>query len=230
MDIKLLDAARILNVDADEIVRWIRERGFPAHRVQDQFRINSVELQEWALAQGLKVPPDLLAINRNRPGAADLASALERGGMHVDVPGSSIDEVLAAIVQLPGIPGGIDRELLRELLIAREALSSTGVGNGIAVPHPRSPIALDVALPPTLLACFLKSPVDFNAIDGKPVWLVFLLLSPTIQEHLRLLSQLSYALHDAPIRSMLSQRAPLALVLARIGELAATPPVPAKAK
>ena len=221
MDLKVQEAARLLSVDADEVERWIRERGLRAHRFQEQFRINSVELQEWALENGIRVPPELLAVNRaSPPAAADLADAIERGGVHFDVAGTTRDEVLAAVAHLPGIPQGIDRELLVELLVAREMLASTGLGGGIAVPHPRSPIVVDVTLPPTLLVCFLRQPVDFGAIDGKPVWAVFLLLSPTVQQRLRLLSQLSYALHDEAARALLEKRAPLADLLARLRELA----------
>ncbi len=71
-------------------------------------------------------------------------------------------------------------------LAAREALGSTGVGNGIAVPHAQLP-----ALPATAgFFAQLERPVDFSAIDGRPVDLVFLLLGPprARTEHLALLA------------------------------------------
>jgi PTS system nitrogen regulatory IIA component len=112
---------------------------------------------------------------------------------------------------------------LLELLRAREMLASTGLGGGIAVPHPRSPIVLDVQVPPTMLLCFLQKPIDFGAIDGKPVWALFLLLSPTVPDHLRLLSQLSYALHDPKVRSLLKEHAPFEALIARLSELRSNP-------
>ncbi len=176
-----------------------------------------MELQEWAQAHGIRVPPELTAVNRAGSGSLpDLVDALERGGLHAGVAGRTRDEVLAAVAALPGIPPAIDRELLLQLLLAREMLASTGVGGGIAVPHPRSPIVLDVEVPPTLLLCFPRQPVDFKAIDGKPVSALFLLLSPTIQDHLRMLSQLSYALHDAEVRELLGRQAPLDELLVRL--------------
>ena len=225
MDLKVHEAARLLDTDADEVERWIREKGLRAHRFQEQYRINSVGLQEWALEHGVRVPPGLMAVNRAAVGPSpDLVDALQRGGMHAQVPGKTREEVLAAVAALPGIPAAIDRELLLQLLLAREMLASTGVGGGIAVPHPRSPIVLDVELPPTLLLCFLQQPVDFKAVDGRPVTTLFLLLSPTIQLHLRMLSQLSYALHDAPARALVERRAPLPELLARLRELPAQGP------
>jgi PTS system nitrogen regulatory IIA component len=225
MDLKIHEAARLLKVDGDEVEGWIREKGLPAHWFNDQFHVNSVELQEWALANGVKLPPELVSVNRASAGAAaDLVAALERGGLHRDVAGATRDEVLASVIRLPGVPGPIDRELLLELLRAREMLASTGLGGGIAVPHPRSPIVLDVQVEPTLLLCFLRQPVDFGAVDGRPVGVLFLLLSPTVPDHLRLLSQLSYALHDGPLRSLLDQRAPLEALVARLAELRAATP------
>jgi PTS system nitrogen regulatory IIA component len=70
-------------------------------------------------------------------------------------------------------------------------------------------------------ACFLRQPVDFGAVDGRPVWALFLLLSPTVPDHLKLLSQLSWALHDTPVRSLLERRAPLPALIARLAELPA---------
>lgn len=223
MDLRILEAARLLDVDSDEVARWIRGKGLRAHRFQEQFRINSVELQEWALEHGIRVPPELMAVNRTASGSSsDLAAALELGGVHPDVPGATRDEVLAAVSRLPGIPAPIDRDVLRQMLVAREMLASTGVGRGIAIPHPRSPLVLDVDLPPTLLLCFLRQAVDFESIDGRPVWALFLLLSPTVQDHLRMLSQLSWALHDTPVRSLLEGRADLPAILTRLRELGKT--------
>lgn len=222
MDLKIREAAKLLGVDADEVRRWIRDLGLPAYRFQEQFRIHSVELQEWALEHDVRVPPALLQANHAGTGPApDLVSALERGGLHADLPGLTRDEVLAAVARLPGIPEAFDRELLLQLLLAREMLASTGLGAGIAVPHPRSPIVLDVEVPPTLLLCFPRQPVDFGAIDGKPVWVLFLLLSPTIHDHLRMLSQLSWSLHDSQVRALLERRAPLSEITAHLRSLSA---------
>lgn len=91
----------------------------------------------------------------------------------------------------------LDMENLKERVVAREKLLSTGVGNGIAIPHPRDPI-------PTLNApaviVFGKSDtgIDFGAIDGAPVHLFFLLVSKDIQMHLHVMGRLAHMLqHDS---------------------------------
>ena len=90
--------------------------------------------------------------------------------------------------------------------VAREALASTGVGDGIAIPHVRNPIVLHVPRP-TVTLCFLERPVDFGALDGKPVHCLFTLVSPTIRAHLHLLSRLAFALRDPGFHAVVQRQA-----------------------
>ena len=98
----------------------------------------------------------------------------------------------------------MDQDFLLRVLLAREALESTGIGDGIAIPHVRNPVVLHVSRPMITL-CFLEQAVDYGALDGKPVNTVFSLISPTVRAHLRLLSRLSFALQDpgTPVKSAL---------------------------
>jgi nitrogen PTS system EIIA component len=89
---------------------------------------------------------------------------------------------------------GLDPGQLSQALFAREALGSTGTGGGIAVPHAR---VAAVKKPFGILAC-TKRPVPFEAIDNRPVDIVFLLLLPADPdpEHLRSLASVARALRD----------------------------------
>ena len=104
------------------------------------------------------------------------------------------------------LPEGIDRELVLHLFRAREASASTAIGDGIAIPHVRNPIVLNVSLP-TLTLAFLERPVDFGALDGNPVHVLFSMISPTNRSHLQLLSRLSFALHDERLRKAVARQA-----------------------
>jgi PTS system nitrogen regulatory IIA component len=134
-----------------------------------------------------------------------LADALAGGGVHDGVKGADRETVLRAIVDLMPIEE-MDRDLLVDFLVAREALGSTGVGDGIAIPHVRNPVVLHVPRP-SITLCFLAKPVDFEAIDAKPVTTVFLLVSPTVRSHLYLLSRISAALHDLRFKDAILRRA-----------------------
>lgn len=222
MDLKVRDVARLLNVSEQTVYRWARKGELPAHRVHDQYLFNRVELQEWAALHKHRVSLELFAADESEKRPPGLLAALEHGGVVYDLPGGRREEVLAAVAKLPGIPASVDRELLYQLLLAREALASTSVGGGIAIPHPRDPVVAHVGEPLVFL-CFLHQPVDFGAPDGQPVRILFLLLSPTVRDHLRILSRLASALHDEGVRKLLEATAPTGAILERIAAIEKDP-------
>jgi PTS system nitrogen regulatory IIA component len=109
------------------------------------------------------------------------------------VPGKDKREVLRAVVSLLRLPEGADREFILQMLMAREDQGSTAFGEGIAVPHVRNPIVMHLERPLVAL-CYLEKPVEFGALDGKPVTALFAMVNPTIRVHLHLFSRLAFAL------------------------------------
>lgn len=218
MDLSVREVARMLGVSERTVHRWLREKALPTHRLHDQSRFNRVEIQEWAAARGVKLAPEQVAPPATSAPLPSLRRAIELGGVHANVPGRTQEEALGAVALLSGIPEGVDRPLLRQLLISREALTSTGVGGGIAVPHPRDPLVMHIS-EPVALACFLEHPVDFHALDGMPVRVLFTLLSPSVRSHLQILSRLSYALHDAALLALLRRPCSAEALLGRLAEI-----------
>jgi len=207
------DAAELLKVPEKTILRWIRKEGLTSCRVNDDYRLNRVDLLEWATDHGIKVPPELFD-NPEPPEELlpPLSEVLAAGGIHYKVAGESKEEVLKRIVALMQLPAGVDREFLIQVLLAREALGTTAIGDGIAIPHVRNPILLQVATP-TVTLCFLEHPIDFKAIDNKPVHILFTLISPTVGMHLQLLSKLAYALRDHRFQTILQRQGPAEEIL-----------------
>ena len=167
MKLTVRDAAKLLQTSEAAVHRWIREKSIPFHRVNDSYRFHRAELLEWATSRGIRVSSREFQAEEAENGAPmpRLADALEVGGVHYRVPGTDRASVLRAVVErMPIDPA--DRDLLCDFLLAREALGSTGVGEGIAIPHVRNPIVLNVDRPSVTL-CFLEAPVDFDAIDGR---------------------------------------------------------------
>src|SRR5258706_7215771 len=97
-----------------------------------------------------------------------LSEALRTGGVHYRVGGTDKASVLHAVVDMIKLPDEVDRDFLYQVLLAREALGSTGIGEGIAIPHVRNPIVLHLSRPMVVL-CFLERAVEFCAIDRHPV-------------------------------------------------------------
>jgi nitrogen PTS system EIIA component len=221
MDLRVSDVARLLGEAEDTIYHWAREGSLPAHRVHEQYRFNRVELQEWATAHGRCLPAQLFAgVGSELP---SLRAALDRGGIHYNIAGTLREEVLSEVAKLPGVPTGVDRSLLHQLLVGRERTSSSAIGNGMAIPHTRDPLVVRVP-EPVLLLCFLASPVDFHAIDGQPVQVLFTLLSPSVPKHLQVLSRLGALLHDELFRALLLRAAPPEAIVARLEALEAPAP------
>jgi PTS system nitrogen regulatory IIA component len=219
MNVRLQEAARLLQVSEKTLYRWIKRGVLPAYRIHDEYRFNRVELEEWAVAQRrpLRQPSATIAATTSAP-PPDLGAAITRGGIYYRVGGRARDQVFEALVALPGIPRHINSAHLLEMLRTREGLASTAVGEGIAIPHPRNPLVLGVDEPAVLL-CFLEHAVDFGALDGKRVQTVFLLLSPTIEAHLQTLARISFVLQDTAFRRLLEKRATPEAILDRLTEL-----------
>jgi len=221
MELKIRDVATLLGETEENVFRWARRGEIPAHRVQDQYLFNRVELQEWAVTHNHHMSQNLFAAPGEDPALPSLAEAIRRGGIHYGVRGAARDETLKEITALPGVPEGVDRALLLELLLSREMTTSTAIGGGIAIPHPRHPLVVGVPHP-TVLLCFLETPVDFHALDGKPVGVLFAVLSPSIRMHLQMLGRLCFALRDEGFRNLLDTEAKSEEILARLRDLDAS--------
>ncbi len=229
MHLTVSDAAKLLCTAEKQVYRWIDTGELPCDWLNGNPRFSSTELLEWATARRI---PFSLELFQNAEGKANklpsLCEALRIGGVYYDVEGTDSSSVLRAVVarmpwlseeknftrsQFEASPSSsIDRETLLQILIAREASGSTGVGEGIAIPHVRHPIALQ-GNPASLTLCFLQRPVDFSAPDGQLVHTIFSLISPHIQGHLQLLAKLSVVLQDTQFRAAVLSRAPVEKIL-----------------
>ena len=206
MKLSVRQAARLLSVSESEIYRWVESGEIPCVLVKSQPLFGRAELLEWATARRLPVSLELFESADDGGGHLRVADALERGGVFRDVPGTDRRSVLRAIVQRLPLTEDDDRELLLQILLARESTVSSGIGDGIAIPHVRSPLVFPGTTGIASLT-YLASPVPFDALDGKPVHTVFTLLSPTIRAHLQMLARLSAALLDAGFKAAILRRA-----------------------
>lgn len=214
MKLSTAETARLFGVSEKTVERWVEEESLPAHRLNDVYHFNRAELVEWARSHGAAVPADLFdAPAPGRPPAVALGAALEAGGVFHGLEGADKHAVLRAMVGCMPLPPEVDREFLLSILVAREALASTGLGDGVAVPHARSPVVLRVPRPVATL-CFTARPVAFGAPDGKPVSALFALVCPNPKLHLQLLSRLAFALKDEAFRAAVQRQAPAAEVVA----------------
>jgi len=202
MFLKITDLAAATGVDEKAVLDWIKNKGLPAHKQDDRYQINRVDLLEWATNKGITIPPEIFTVSDENPDRPLVSEALLNGGIFYDLPGNTPESALHEVVYRLKLPPGLDPEFLLQTLLAREALGSTAFGNGIAIPHVRNPIVGQTS-ESAISLCFLKNPIDFDAIDGQPVTILFTLVTPNVKAHLHLLAKLAFLLHDSGFQTVL---------------------------
>ena len=117
--------------------------------------------------------------------------------MKVNGKKQALQEIAAKAAQLTGQ----NEKAILEILLQREKLGSTGVGNGVAIPHGKLQKLGNVFG----LFARLERPVDFEALDGQPVDLIFLLLAPegAGADHLKALARVARLLRDPDVKRKL---------------------------
>lgn len=221
MQVTVKEVALMLAVSEKSIYRWIKQKAIPHYKINDQYRFNRTEILEWATAHHKKVSPIIFTeTNTDNDSLPSLFEAVTSGGIQYRLGGKDQASVLKSIVDTLNLPDDVDRDFLFQVLLARETLGSTGVGNGIAIPHVRNPVVLYVDKP-TVTICFLENPIDFKAIDGLPVNILFTIISTTVRSHLHLLSRIAFVLHNQEMKDALLRQAPreeLMTILKRVEE------------
>jgi nitrogen PTS system EIIA component len=205
MKLGVEEAARMLHVSTKTIYRWVSTGKIPGYRVHKQYRFDRTELLEWAQAQRLPVT-ELVPFEPDPPAPA-FDQAIEEGGVHYRIGGSTRDEVLRQVVLALRLVVESDRDLLQQALVAREDLAPTTIGDGFAIPHLRNPLRLDIPRA-TVSLCYLEAPVDWNAPDGTPVHTLFVVVGPTVRSVLRLHIETLFSLRDATFRLAVEAHAP----------------------
>jgi len=116
--------------------------------------------------------------------------------------GSSKNDIIDAMVDLVATsPKVLDKEKVREAILERERIMSTGVGNGFAIPHGKTDAVTDI------VAAFAvtQKDIDYDSLDEKPVRLVFLLVGKDnlVGPHIKLLSRISRLMNKEEFRKRL---------------------------
>jgi PTS system nitrogen regulatory IIA component len=154
-----------------------------------------------------------------------LIELITRGGVLYQVPGTTPKEVITGIVETIRLPAALladpptsvkpaaagllvkptkaERSRLLDAVLEREALMSTAVGHGIALPHPRSPLITDSGDQFVIIA-FLRQPVDWHSLDGEPVRTAILIVSASPKLHLNTLSRLNFFCQQERFRALLA--------------------------
>lgn len=131
-----------------------------------------------------------------------LVKMIQEGGVYYNICGETPQEVFADVVTQLSLPPTVSPEVLLSGLLEREGLMTTSIGDGIALPHPRTPLVFSEA-EERIFVCFLDRPINFDAMDGKQVYVLFIIISSGSSSHLKILSRLSFLFQKESFRHVL---------------------------
>jgi excisionase family DNA binding protein len=197
MILTLKEFAEYLRVNERTILRMLKSGQIQGVKIGGQWRFNGGQIDKVFFNSedhGEEEVP-LSALTQSLVGIP-ISRMMAESRMFLDMKATSSEEAIRELTS-PQIFNTLvlDVNDVTEKCLAREALLSTGVGNGMAVPHPRDPIPT-LRAPGVVVFGRSKAGIDFNAVDGKPVHLFFLICSQNIELHLHLMGCLAKLLRS----------------------------------
>lgn len=189
MDLDSTDVAKLLNITSGTLMEWVDADKIPYYRINGHLRFNREEIENWMLSNSIDetYQPD------NTPRGRDqysLFRALHKGSIITDVKGNDKAAIICNAMQHMAQSLELDTQVISEMLLDRERLMSTALGDGIAVPHTRDFLlekAYDV-----VTVVFPENPIEYDALDGKPVYALFFLFACKDTSHLNLLAKIAH--------------------------------------
>jgi PTS system nitrogen regulatory IIA component len=131
-----------------------------------------------------------------------LINLLDRGGIFYHVPGITVKDIMKNIIEMIQLPPELNKDALLQAVLEREQLMSTGMGNGIALPHPRNPM-IEKPEHQSISIAFPEKEINWRALDGKPIYAVILLVSASSKLHLHTLSKVSFLCREESFAELL---------------------------
>ena len=233
MDLKIKDVSELLQVSETTVRRWIATGKIPAYRLHHQYRFSRIEIENWMMQCKLHpienehalfgekqiYPP----VSKNKFPSKTVGSqsfslyrAIHKGGVYYDVEAHTKEQLIRSVMEQVSPVLGVDPEGIAEMLLDRENLMPTALNSGIAVPHTR-----DFLLPQShdcIATVFPKKPIEWGALDGKPVHTLFFLFSSSDKRHLHLLAKLAHFSSQEKALSLLEKKPEKDVLLSYIKE------------
>jgi len=194
------EVARMLSAMESDVYRWAEEDGLPAWKSGTQCRFNRSEVMEWAAARGISIRDG----DTNLPPETSLGEALQAGGVHGGIPGEDQAAAVRSLIhRIPGL-AAVQKETLSGVLGSHREFGFVEIGDGMAIPHVRHPIVLSEN--EAILAIgYLNVPLAVP--DSHPVNTLFLLVTPNVRLHLKMVARLATLLRDPGFKAAIRTRA-----------------------
>ena len=145
---------------------------------------------------------------------------IRKGGVIQDAPGKTLPEVYRNVLKDQVFPEGLTNNTVYKELIQREKMMGTGVGNGVAIPHPRYPLIKNDE-DQRIIVVYLKEPIAISSPDMRPVSTLFITLTSSSKNHLQVLSDLAFLIQKSGFRQALEKHCSEEELLATIHDILA---------
>jgi nitrogen PTS system EIIA component len=145
----------------------------------------------------------------------DLAGLFARGGISYNLNGINPEEILRDMVSVASLPSGLNHDKFLEAVLRRETMMTTAMGHGLALPHPRDPMAASSEDQRVCIG-YLQKAMPWRALDGQPVHTLILIVSASQREHLQILGRTSFLCQQESFKSLLENRASLEDICAAV--------------
>jgi PTS system nitrogen regulatory IIA component len=203
LDLTIKDISTLLLKSEKEIGKLVKNKEIPFFEINDKVLFNKQQIIEWAL--GKSIPLNISSHKKmSEYQVKSLGNLLNQDSFFYDCDFSPSDYI-ASMVRMIDLEENADREVIIQLLMKREELMSTAIGNGISLPHPRIPLMVGKSKP-LINIFFPENSLNIKSLDGKPVHTLILLISQSIRQHLSLLAHISYLLQKETFRFALENR------------------------
>ena len=221
-NMSLEELAKHIGMDVREVYKLADRGALPGQKVGGQWRVNRAQVTEWLQQEAHTLSPEQLVKLERAMGGGDEGAivgnrlGIEAIDMHMNA--KTKPSVLRALVELAERTGLLyDRKGLLDSVVERESLGSTGLPNGLAIPHPRQPLPYATAEP---LICLgrVQAGIFFEARDGVMSDLFVLICSHEDRQHLQVLARLMRMFDEkllADLRSTDDAETALEMVLAK---------------
>lgn len=203
---RLAEVARYLQLAEKTVLRMVQRGEIPAVKIASQWRFMRPVIRDWLAAQMQTMSSSQLEslASKEKP-ILPLHEVLRSDLMVFKIAPGPKETILKKLVSpLRKIGFARDTTILLQSLIERERMMTTAVGHGIAVPHPRKPVAGMFAEPAVVLGVCPKG-TNFEAVDDKLVHLFFLICATREEIHLQLMAKVSWFVRQEKIMSELRQ-------------------------
>ncbi len=188
------EVSDILQVNERTVMRLIKSKKIPAIKVGNQWRFHPAKLESWFLSGG---DGTIGHEQFEFPKSVDSWTSEEDFQIFsvnrtlLDIDCRTKFEALKVMVEGLSKAGHLLQPyIFYQAVVDREKTLTTGIGNGVAIPHGWHPIN-DLFRVPMVMSARLSHPIGWQAVDEEPVDLVFMLCSPRSKKHLRLLATMS---------------------------------------